>query len=368
MAVSRLLLPGAGWRRLAASAGIACLVGAAPAAAAPNVVVSIKPLHALVAGVMGDLGQPRLLIQGAGSPHSYAMKPSDARSLDEADLVFRASETLETFLDQPLRALADRARVIDLAEAPGVETLAFRSGEDWGGAHGPHSEEGHDTDHAHEEPGHHDDHDDGHDDDHAHDKDHEHDDDHGHDKAAEHDAHEGHDHSGIDPHVWLDPANARAMTDAIAAALAEADPANAEAYEANAARQNGRLAELQDEIAQTIAPVRGTPFIVFHDGYHYFEHRFDIEAAGAVAVNPERQPGAAHVREIRDLIRAKNAACVFAEPQFRPALVETLVEGTQARVGTLDPLGADLAEGADAYPALIRNLARALVDCLRQAG
>ncbi|PTW63371.1 zinc transport system substrate-binding protein [Breoghania corrubedonensis] len=318
-------------------ATIATLIGLAaitlPAAHAqvPKVVTSIKPVDALVAGVMGKLGTPRLLVQGGASPHSYALKPSDARGLDEANIVFRVSENLETFLNHPLETLAGKATVVDLAEADEVKTLGFREGAVW-----------EEDEHAHHDEATHDDA--------AHN---------GTDHANHH-----HDHSGMDPHVWLDPANARAMVDAIADTLKTADPENADTYATNAAELNGRLSALEAKIAAELAPVRGRPFIVFHDGYHYFEHKFDIEASGAVAVDPEHQPGVARVREIRDRIVASGAICVFAEPQFRPQLVATLIDGTSARAGVLDPLGADVKPGPGAYEAMMENLAKSLHDCL----
>ena len=310
--------------------GLAAFPLSAAQADVPKVVTSIKPIDSLVAGVMGDLGTPRLLVQGGASPHSYALKPSDAQALDEADIVFRVSENLETFLNHPLETLSGKAEVVDLAEAEGVQTLAFRKGAIW------------------EEDEHHH-HDDG--DDHA-------------EKAGGEAEHNHHDHSGTDPHVWLDPANARAMVNEIAKVLTAADPDHADTYSANAAQLNGRLMRLQEKIADELAPVQGRPFIVFHDGYHYFEHRFGVEAAGAVAVDPERQPGAARVREIRDRITKSGAICIFTEPQFRPQLVTTLIDGTSARAGVLDPLGADVKPGPGAYETMMGNLAANLHDCL----
>ncbi|WP_321344013.1 zinc ABC transporter substrate-binding protein [Breoghania sp.] len=310
------------------------------AGAVPDVVVSIQPVHSLVAGVMGDLGTPTLLVRGGASPHSYALKPSDARALDKADIIFRIGESLEAFLNHPLETLGEKAVVVDLGEGEGVHTLAFREGALWE-AH-EHGDEAHD-DHGHEA--------------------HEHEDHAKHDEA--HAGHEhAHDHHGADPHVWLDPANARVMVDAIAATLIASDPAHKATYETNAAKLNGRLAALEEKIDAELLPVRGRPFIVFHDGYHYFEHRFEVEAVGAVAVNPEQQPGAARISEIRDRIVQTAAVCVFTEPQFRPRLVNTLLEGTSARAGVLDPLGADIEPGPEAYETMMQALADGIRNCL----
>jgi zinc transport system substrate-binding protein len=297
---------------------------ASPALAdAPDVVASIKPIHSLVAGVMREVGEPTLLIGGAGSPHTYSLRPSEARAIAQADLVFWVGEGLETFLAGPLATLAPDARRVALGAAPGVALLPTRSGGMW-------EEHGHDE----HEP-HHDDY------------------------AEEHD----HGHGASDMHVWLDPRNAVAMVETIAAALAETDPDNADAYRRNAGRLREELEHLDRGLAKTLAPVVDRPFVVFHDGYQYFERRYGLNAIGAISVGPDRRPGARRLGEIRATLEESDAACVFAEPQFEPALVATVTEGTLARVGVLDPLGAELDEGPDQYFRLLESLAGSLVEC-----
>ena len=183
-------------------------------------------------------------------------------------------------------------------------------------------------------------------------------------EAAAHDHGHDHDHEGVDPHAWLDPVNGKAWLDAMAAALAEADPANASTYFQNAADGKAELDALMAEIRAELEPLADRGFVVFHDAYHYFEARFGIEATGAIRLGDAVEPGPRRVAEIRDAIRVQDATCVFAEPQFEPGLIETVVEGTDARVGILDPLGADLELGPALYPELLRNLRDSLVDCL----
>jgi len=297
------------------------------AADGPKVVVSIKPLHALVAAVMGDIGRPHLLLQGAASPHSYSLRPSDARALSEADLVFWVGPGFESFLVKPLQTLAGRATAVGLAAAPGVATLPY------GAAaidERPHANgETHDGEHEHE---------------------HEH----------EH----GHDPDSFDPHIWLDPVNAAAMTTAIAAALGAADPDHAAAYRAKAVALRSDLEALTAELAAGLAPLRTRPFVTFHDAYGYLTKRFGLASAGAIALDPERPPGAARVAEIRRRVQELGVACVFAEPQFAPKLIAVVTEGTGARAGVLDPMGAALAPGPDAYDRLLRDLAAGLRGCL----
>jgi zinc transport system substrate-binding protein len=321
---------------------IGLLATANPALAAElKVTATIKPIHALVAQVMEGVGTPSLLVQGAASPHTYALKPSDARALNHADVFFRVSESVEPFTRKIVTALPKAVRTVTLADAPGVEELAIRTGETF---------EAHDHDH---EDGH--DHDDGHDHAHEHDQD-------GHDHAAE--KHDDHAHETRDGHVWLDPENARKMVAEIARVLSEASPADAEKFKANAARADAALVALQAEIARDLEPLKGKPYVVFHDAYQYFERRFGLSAVGSITVSPEAQPSAKRLTEIRKKLTTLSASCVFAEPQFQAKLVAAVTEGTTARSGTLDPEGARVEPGPGAYDTLLRNLATGLKSCL----
>ncbi|MFD2648600.1 zinc ABC transporter substrate-binding protein [Devosia albogilva] len=299
------------------------------ATAAPAVVATTKPIHSLVSSVMAGVGEPDLLVDGAASPHTYSLKPSDAAALESADVVFWTGHGMELFLGDALGTLSDNATLVELAETPGLELLPMREG----GAFEAHEHEGHDHDHDHDHEGH----------DHA-----------------------GHDHAqgDADMHFWLDPDNAALMVTHIGEVLAEADPANAATYAANAAATVETIDALEAELETTLAPVADRPFIVFHDAYQYFEHRFGLAAAGSITVSPEVLPGAARIDELRHIITDRNAVCVFAEPNFEPALVATVTEATPARAGTLDPEGSALEAGPELYAELMRGLAAGMVECL----
>lgn len=319
-----------------------------------NVVASIKPVHSLVAAVMDGVGEPGLIVEGASSPHNYALKPSQAQMLESADIVFWVGHELEAFLEKPLETIAANAKSIELIDAHGLLKLGFREG----GAfekHAHHGEEGHD---GHMEAGHDHDHEekaasDGHD--------------HDHDTAAHADHQDEHAHGEYDAHVWLDPVNAKAMVHEIEETLVNADPANAAKYEANADAVSARLDALISEVSIKLEPVKDKGFIVFHDAYHYFENRFGISAAGSITVSPEVLPGAERITEIRAKVEELGAACVFAEPQFEPKLVSTVIEGTAAKSGIIDPLGAELADGPDLYFQVIDNMASSIKTCLSEA-
>ena len=360
-------------------AATAIAFSAVPALAeAPRVVASIKPIHALVASVMGDLGTPDLIVEGAASPHAYSLRPSNAAALEAADLVFWTGHGMELFLEDSINTLAPRATIVELATSPGITLLPPREGGAFEGhdhdGDGVPDEEG--EEHADEHAGH----------DHGAEADHAHEAEAGHDHEAEghdHDgdheaeghvdlAHEGHDHEGhdhgeeLDMHFFLDPANAAIMVDAIAAALSAADPDDAATYAANAAATKADLEALASEVAAKLDPVKARPIVVFHDAYQYFEQRFGLNVAGSITVNPENAPGAARIGEIRAKLGELDTACVFAEPQFDKRVVDVLTEGTSARQGVLDPEGADIEPGPGAYRQLIERLADNLVACLDQ--
>ena len=306
-----------------------------------KVVASIKPVHSLVAAVMQGVDTPYLLVDGAGSPHTYALKPSQARQLQDADLVFWMSHDLEAFLEKPIESIATNATSVQLMESHGLTKLNFREG----GAFASHDHDDHD-DHGHD------------------DKDHDDHDDHGHDEKD----HDDKDHDGVDPHVWLDPANAKAMIHEIEEALVAADPAHAAAYEANTEALMLKIDSLVAEVDAELEPVKGRGYVVFHDAYQYFEARFGVSAIGSITVSPEVLPGAERVSELQEKVRDLDAACVFSEPQFKPKLVATVTENTNAGTGVLDPLGATIENGPELYFTLIRNMANSLKECLVKSG
>ena len=288
---------------------------ATPLHAAPNVVADIAPVHSLVARVMDGVGGPSLLVDPGRSPHGYRLRPSQARDLEGADVVFWIGAPYEPWLARAIDNVAPRALAVPLMEAEGVRALKRREGATFGD---------HDHDHGHEE---------------------------GHAPGG----------SDDDPHVWLDPLNAAAMIAAIADALADADPANADTYRSNAADARDELRALEGEVRDTLAGVDGR-FIVLHDAFHHFEARFGLEATGAVSDTDAVRSGAARLSEVRALVA--DVDCVFTEPQMATSGVEAVTRGTAVRTGTLDPLGADLTPGPGLYPALIRDVAADMKACL----
>ncbi len=290
----------------------------------PRVVVDIAPIHALVAQVMEGIGMPDLIIQPGATPHEYSLRPSEAAALQSADLVFWIGPDLTPWLEEAIETLAPAADLTTLMDVDGTVQLEFREDAVF---------EAHDhSDHADDD---------------------------------EHDDHADHgDHAGHDPHAWLSPKNAMTWLEVIAGRLSAVDPVNSDAYLANAASGRAAIEALMDEVDATLDPVRGRAFIVFHDAYQYFETDFDISASGAISISDASDPSPARIAEIRGQIAEQGVDCVLAEPQFNPGLVATVLRGSDAQMGIVDPLGADLELGAELYPQLIRNLSNALAECL----
>jgi zinc transport system substrate-binding protein len=292
---------------------LALLIVPARLIAAPRVVASIGPVHSLAAAVMGDLGHPVQIVRGYGSPHTYQMRPSDAANLRDANLILWIGPALETFLQRPLEGQSVTTRVLQLSALPGLRLLASRKP----GVLIPQQEP-----HTH-----------------------------------------GETHS-FDAHIWLDPDNAKLMGAAIAVELSALDPEHEEVYRRNAQQLRQRIDAMDKRIASRLAPVRSTPFVVFHDAFQYFEAYFGLNSVGSVSVSPDRTPSAKRIRALRTAIEELGVRCLIREPRFESALVRVLLEGTGARSGVLDPLGSDVTPGPDAYIELMDANTDALVECL----
>ena len=299
----------------------------------PKVTVDIAPVHSLVSKVMNGVGKPDLIIPAGASPHEYQLKPSNAKSLQDADIVFWIGEDLTPWLEKGLSSLAQDASITSLLEVDGVELLSFREGALF---------EAHD----------HDDHDDH--------------DDHGkkkHDDHDDHDDHEGHAHGEHDPHAWLSPQIAKIWLNNIAAKLSEIDPDNAASYFSNAKLARDNIDSLITEVNSILDPIRDKKFVVFHDAYQYFEKSFNISASGAISLGDASDPSPARLSEIRKRVVDEAVECVLAEPQYDPGLVKSVLEGTNAKTTVIDPLGVRLETGPNLYENLIRNLATNLAKC-----
>ncbi len=295
-----------------------------------SVVASIKPIHSLVAAVMGDIGTPHLLLEAPSSAHHFTLKPSQARSLQAADIVFWVGPTMEQPLTKALATLAPQAQTLPLIESAGLVLINFDKVTP---AHEKHDHEKHD----HEK--------------------------HGHEKHDKHDEHAKHDDHLINPHIWLDPQNAKIMLGVIAARLAKADPENASTYAANADSMAARLATLETDITSQLASYSAAKFLVLHDAHVYFERRFGLRNYGAITTEPDVMPTASRVKALRDELREHRFDCIFTEPFLGQKAVALIAEGSKVSIGTLDPIASNLPAGAQLYPDLLMSYAKALQSC-----
>ena len=303
-----------------------------PAKADIKVVASIKPIHSLASYLMDGVGKPDLIVDGYASPHGFAMKPSHAKMLQNADLIFWVGEDLESFLEKPLKSIAKKAEKIELMEIKGLKKLEFRERNIF---------EGHD-DHGHDE--------------HKEDEHKEH----GH-KEDKHDDHHEHAHGEHDPHIWLDPMNAKVILKEMAEHLIENDQKNASTYKANLKKALKDLDKLTKKVKSELN--KDFKSIVFHDAYQYFEKRFDVNVLGAFTVNTDVLPGAEQLSEIREIIEHDKVSCVFSEPQFNPDIINAVAKDMNIKTGVLDPLGATLTPGKTLYFDLISNMSKSFKSC-----
>ena len=318
-----------------------------PVNAEVKVVTSIKPIHSLASYLMQGVGKPGLIVDGYASPHGFAMKPSHAKMLQEADIIFWVGEDLENFLEKPLDSIAKKAEKIELMEIKGLKKLKFRERNIFD----EHDHDDHGDGHAKKKKDDHDDHDD-----HGHKKkkkdDHDDHDDHG---------HEGHAHGEYDPHIWLDPVNAKIILNEMIEHLIENDEKNSSVYKKNLDKAlkdiDGLIKNVKSELNKDFKS------IVFHDAYQYFEKRFDVNVLGAFTVNTDVLPGAEQLSEIREIIEHDKVSCIFSEPQFNPDIINAVAKDMNIKTGVLDPLGATLNPGKDLYFDLIRNMSKSFKGC-----
>ena len=290
----------------------------------PNVVADIAPVHSLVSMVMKGIGEPQLLIPQNASPHHYAMRPSEAKALQEANLVVYLGHDMTPWLEPLFGTVAAAAEPLDLSEVDGVLQLSYREGPVFD------DHEGHDD----------------------------------HDDHEGHDDHAHHDHDGNDPHMWLDPANAVVWLDAIASELGHIDPENAARYRANANTAKEEISHEIHHIEDHLKSVQGKGFLVFHDAYQYFENRFGISATGSISLGDASKPNAKRLQELKHHFEEEGIHCVLSEPQYSSKLIDSVFGGFKPHIGVADPIGVDLELGSGLYLELLENLASGIAECV----
>ena len=307
------------FKHLAATA-IAVLVSFVPVhkADARDIVVTIKPLHSLVTGVVGNTARTHLIVDGNQSPHGFKFKPSQVKLLNNSAVVFYIGDTFETFMEKAFDSIPSNVVKVPVAEKARLKLLPYREG-------GPWEEDKHE----------------------------------GHDHG-----HEGHhDEGGGDMHVWLDPDNAIKMIKAITRELSKVYPENRDVYKANARSYVQKITALDSELSAALSNSKESPFIVFHDAYQYFEKHYGLNGVGSITFDPHDFPSPKRLKEIRGKLNEMSAACVFSEPQFSDRLVRTVIKGTSAKTALIDPLGSNIKDGPNLYFELLSGMAASFKRC-----
>lgn len=284
-------------------------------------VASLKPVGFIASAIADGVTETQVLLPDGASEHDYSLRPSDVKRLQGADLVVWIGPEMEAFMEKPASKIAD-ARLVTIAELDAVKPLLIKGADD--------DEDEHDHDHAHAEKG---------------------------------DAH--HHHGDYNMHLWLSPEIARLTAVAIHQKLVELMPQSRAKLDANLKDFEAHLAATDKQVGNELAPLKGKGYFVFHDAYGYYEKHYGLTSLGHFTVNPEIQPGAQRLHEIRTQLVEQKATCVFAEPQFRPAVVEAVARGTSVRMGTLDPLGTNIKLGKTSYSAFLNQLANQYASCLK---
>ena len=288
-----------------------------------NVVVSIKPYHSLVSGVMDGVARPELLLKGNLSPHKYSMKPSDAKVLQNADIVFWGGENLDIFLAKPLSSLSKKGKVVSMLGISGLKLKSLRTISHIGKSEIFES----------------------------------------YISIISNDQ-DNEDQSAVDPHIWLDPENAKVIINRIVNILSEYDPINAQKYKRNGGSINLKLNELDQHLLSEMSKISDRTYLVLHDAYQYFEIRYQLKSAGSITFNLDHFLGVRRLKKVQNLIKNNDVFCIFGEPQYSQKLVDSLIEGTSVKKGILDPIGSSLQPGPELYFNLMRDLSVSLKSCL----
>lgn len=272
-----------------------------------TIITSIRPLGFIAAAIADGVIPVRVLLPTGASPHDYALRPSDIQGINNASLIVWVGPTMEAFLTRPLESIpADKK--ITISALPDVQGLLISNKN---------------SDHHH------------------------------------------HNTSSYNMHLWLSPEIARMTAVSIYDQLIKLHPGSKKRLDKNLKAFEAQEAQAEQKVAEMLYPVRKKGYFVFHDAYGYFEKKFNLNPLGYFTLNPSIQPGAERLHQIKSQIIAQKAVCIFAEPQFRPAIIKALAQGTAVRSGTLDPLGSDIPVDKDSYIKFLLELSTQYYNCLK---
>jgi len=277
-------------------------------AAAPEILVTLKPLHSLVTALTLNITEPELLFDNLQSPHDYAMKPSDRRRISRADIIIYASPEIESFMPA-LQSSLSHKKIISLTNITGINLLKARA-------------------------------------------------------FDFHDSKKNRHHT--DGHIWLSIDNAIVISRYLSEEFIKQDKGNAEKYRSNNSHLIAKLKQLKKELQQQMQPVSRQPFLIFHDAFQYFENDFKLTAGLFVTTSPEHKVGIRHIRDLKKKIQQQNIRCVFYEPPNIPEIIQTITENQQVQLIPLEPLGIKYQADHKQYFKLLTGISNKLYHCLKQ--
>ncbi len=276
-----------------------------------TVISSVRPIGFITEAIASGVTNTDILLPDGASPHTYSLKPSDLAKIKNADLIIWVGEDMEVFMPTVLKNV-DEQKQIELMDVPEIKSLLR-------------------TNH--------------------------------HDEEIPHDDNDHH-HGEYDEHIWLSPKIAKIIAKSIHDKLIELYPNKVQLLDANLNEFITNLSETEQNIAKKLISVQNRGYFVFHDAYGYFESQFGLKNLGSFTINPAVQPGVQTVYAIQKKLAEHQAVCVFREPQFSPAVIKKLVNGTNVKIGELNPLGTGIIVEKGAYSHFLLTLTQELLDCL----
>lgn len=284
-----------------------------------KIITSVKPIGFISAAISDNVTETEILLPDGASSHSYSLKPADLVNLKSAELVVWIGQDMEVFLANMLKRV-DPNKQIELTQLDPIIHLLQQG-------------------HAHE---------------------------HEENEELAHNHHDHHDSGKFNEHIWLSPQIAKEIAIVIHSRLIKRYPEKKIQLDQNLRNFVKNLSETEQIIAKELKSVQNSGYFVFHDAYGYFEEQFQLNHLGSFTINPSVQPGLKRIYEIQKELKAKQAICVFTEPQFSPSIVAKLVDNTNVKVGTLDPLGMDIPLSKNSYNQFLYSLAQQFLACLAE--
>ena len=282
-------------------------ISAVSAQPAPNVVVSIRPIHSIVSALMEGVSEPRLLLDSNESAHTFHLKPSQLKLLSNADLLITIGDSFESGLSKVIRNIDQNYR-LNLSEIKELQIYDFRD----------HNE-------------------------------------------IEHDEHDEH---NKDLHLWLDVGNVQIIAEKIKQKLIEINPSNKEKYNTNYLELKSKLNQLEEKIQFQLEPIKSTPFAIYADILQYFEKNFDLNKPVIIAPYHGARLSINRVIKAKNKMKNQKTRCLIYGSENTSKQINVLTEGLDIKAHSVDILGVKLEPGSEQYFDLMKEISNQLASCL----